>query len=157
MGAVAVVVDVLGVRNRLPPRRSSLELKMVDPHAGIYNVYIDALATVMLVRVDVEGAEAESVPVRNPGKSPRRAVLGIDLRRRHALLGVAADGYGLGGRLSLVPEGVIDGDDRVAFDIFDFGEGADVVQEGFRDVGRVATESVLRAGAASKLRQHQIR
>ena len=58
--AVAIFVYII-VGDGLAPMSSSLEIDMVDVCAGIDNVDIDAVTSVVRIKVFVESSEAEAL------------------------------------------------------------------------------------------------
>jgi hypothetical protein len=61
----------------LAPRRTTLEVDVVDVGTGVDDVDVNALATVLGVEVLVEGAEAQAVTVRDTGEAPRSVLLNL--------------------------------------------------------------------------------
>jgi hypothetical protein len=74
--SVAILIEIT-IGDSLAPRRTTLEVDVVDVGTGVDDVDVNALATVLGVEVLVEGAEAQAVTVRDTGEAPRSVLLNL--------------------------------------------------------------------------------
>jgi len=72
--AIAVLIRVTR-RNRLTPVGTTLEVDVSDVGAGVNDIDIDTLTTILRVEVLVECAKGETIAVRDSGETPRGALL----------------------------------------------------------------------------------
>jgi hypothetical protein len=83
--SVAVLIRIT-LRDGLAPRRTTLKVDVLSVGAGVDDVDIDALATVLSVEVLVEGAEAQAVTVGDTGEAPGCVLLDLRLRAENVNL-----------------------------------------------------------------------
>jgi hypothetical protein len=83
--SVAVLICIT-LRDGLAPRRTTLKVDVLSVGAGVDDVDIDALATVLSVEVLVEGAEAQAVTVGDTGEAPGCVLLDLRLRAENVNL-----------------------------------------------------------------------
>jgi hypothetical protein len=76
--SVSVLVGIT-LGDSLTPRRTTLEVDVVDVGTSVHDVDINALATVLGVQVLVKGAEAQAVAVGDTGETPRSVLLDLRL------------------------------------------------------------------------------
>jgi hypothetical protein len=76
--SVAILIGI-ALRDGLSPRRTTLEVDVVDVGAGVNDVDVNTLATVLGVEVLVEGAEAQAVTVGDTGEAPGSVLLDLGL------------------------------------------------------------------------------
>jgi hypothetical protein len=84
---------------------TTFEINMVNESAGINDIYINTLASVSGIKVFVVGAEAQTVSVRDTGKTPGCSslcwvsLLGLCGLVESTDNGVLLDEFDLGGKL----------------------------------------------------------
>jgi hypothetical protein len=76
--SVAILIGIT-LRDGLAPRRTALEVDVVNVGTGVDDVDVNALATVLGVEVLVEGAEAQAVAVGDTGEAPGSVLLDLGL------------------------------------------------------------------------------
>jgi len=76
--SVAILIGIT-LRDGLAPRRTTLEVDVVDVGTGVDDVDVNALATILGVEVLVEGAEAQAVTVGDTGEAPGSVLLDLGL------------------------------------------------------------------------------
>ena len=77
--SVAILVGVT-LGDGLAPRRTTLEVDVVDVGTSVNDVDVNTLATVFGVEVLVEGAEAQAVTVGDTGETPGSVLLDLGVR-----------------------------------------------------------------------------
>ena len=77
--SVAVLIEIT-IGDSLAPRRTTLEVDVVDVGTGVNDVDVNTLATVFGVEVLVEGAEAQAVTVGDTGETPGSVLLDLGVR-----------------------------------------------------------------------------
>lgn len=81
VSAVAVAILVLvTLGNGLSPGGTTFKVNVINESAGVNNVSINTLATILSVQVLVEGAKGKAVTVRDTGQTPRSVLLEGRLR-----------------------------------------------------------------------------
>jgi hypothetical protein len=76
--SVAILVGIT-LGDGLSPRRTTLEVDVVDVGTGVDDVDVNTLATVLGVEVLVEGAETQAVTVGDTGEAPGSVLLDLGL------------------------------------------------------------------------------
>jgi hypothetical protein len=76
--SVAILIGIT-LRDGLAPRRTTLEVDVVNVGACVDDVDVNALASVLGVEVLVEGAEAQAVTVGDTGEAPGSVLLDLGL------------------------------------------------------------------------------
>jgi hypothetical protein len=74
--SVAILIEIT-IGDSLAPRRTTLEVDVVDVGTGVDDVDVNALATILGVEVLVEGAEAQAVTVGDTGETPGSVLLDL--------------------------------------------------------------------------------
>ena len=92
--SVAILICIT-LRNGLAPRCATLEVDVVNVGAGVDDVDVNTLTTVLGVEVLVEGAEAQAVAVGDTGETPGSVLLDLGLRLEHVDLLISLDEFDL--------------------------------------------------------------
>lgn len=92
--SVAILICIT-LRNGLAPRCATLEVDVVNVGAGVDDVDVNTLTTVLGVEVLVEGAEAQAVAVGDTGETPGSVLLDLGLGLENVDLLISLDEFDL--------------------------------------------------------------